>query len=254
MNFMLSATLAHLVADFILQSDRLVEDKNLLKAGSHLYHGFVVLICSAIALHTYGSLGLELAALLSVLHTAIDYLKSRFFRRDLPGQQLPIFIADQLLHILAIAVTWELAQPNPSVTVVSFYSNNFMPHIRELLGPSTTMTLNDALAITTGYTLAAFAGVHVVKHVLSKLCLQADPKSNTGSGRYIGMLERALMVTLILTDSLPSIAFVIAAKSLARFKQLEDAAFAEYYLVGTMSSTLLAIVVGLALRAALRIL
>jgi hypothetical protein len=43
---------------------------------------------------------------------------------------------------------------------------------------------------------------------------------------------------------------VVAAKSLARFKALEDREFAEYFLVGTLASLLLALVGGLAVKAA----
>ena len=40
---------------------------------------------------------------------------------------------------------------------------------------------------------------------------------------------------------------VLAAKSVARFKRMDDQAFAEVYLVGTMTSVLVAIVCGVLL-------
>ena len=44
---------------------------------------------------------------------------------------------------------------------------------------------------------------------------------------------------------------MLTAKSIARYKELENRDFAEYYLVGTLLSALLAILGGLLLKSAL---
>ena len=46
---------------------------------------------------------------------------------------------------------------------------------------------------------------------------------------------------------------MVAAKTLARFRQLDDRDFAEYYLLGTLASVAVAIVSGLIARAALSV-
>ncbi|MGE5579045.1 MAG: DUF3307 domain-containing protein [Bacillota bacterium] len=247
MTFMLSSTLAHLVADFILQSDRLVQEKDLLYVKAHIHHELTVLVCSTIALHFYGTLGLGLALLLTVTHAAIDYLKSRG-RSDLPRRQLALFVLDQALHLVAITAVWDIFQPDLSEKVIGFYSANLMPRARALLGTVSGVAINDLLAIAVAYVSAVFAGASLVRYMLDTFVLPDNLRVDTGAGRYIGMLERALMLTLVLADALPSIAFVIAAKALARFKQLERAEFAEYYLLGTLSSTLIAITIGALLR------
>ncbi len=60
-------------------------------------------------------------------------------------------------------------------------------------------------------------------------------------GEAIGVLERLLVVVFVLTGALTAIGFVVAAKTLARFKQLDDRAFAEYYLLGTLASVSVAL-------------
>lgn len=65
-------------------------------------------------------------------------------------------------------------------------------------------------------------------------------------GRYIGMIERVLIVIFIVQGILPGMMFLIAVKSLARFKQFESKEFAEYYLIGSLSSALIALVFGYA--------
>jgi len=61
-------------------------------------------------------------------------------------------------------------------------------------------------------------------------------------GEAIGILERLLIVTLVLAGAEAAIGLVIAAKTLARFKQLDDRDFAEYYLLGTLASVAVATV------------
>ncbi len=67
-------------------------------------------------------------------------------------------------------------------------------------------------------------------------------------GEAIGILERLLIAALLLVRAEAAIGLVIAAKTLARFKQLDDREFAEYYLLGTLASV--AVAVGSALVAA----
>jgi hypothetical protein len=67
-------------------------------------------------------------------------------------------------------------------------------------------------------------------------------------GKVIGYLERGLAYLLVVSDSIGLIGVIIAIKALARFKELEDKEFAEYFLVGTMSSLLAPIAIGIVVR------
>lgn len=69
------------------------------------------------------------------------------------------------------------------------------------------------------------------------------------AGRVVGILERWLLTTLVVIGQFGLIGLVLTAKSVARYSKIsDDPAFAEYYLLGTMYSTLMAVVAGLALR------
>ena len=70
-------------------------------------------------------------------------------------------------------------------------------------------------------------------------------------GATIGVLERLLIVTLLLVGADAAIGFVVAAKTIARFRLLDDRDFAEYYLLGTLASVSVAIVTAIVARAAL---
>jgi hypothetical protein len=71
------------------------------------------------------------------------------------------------------------------------------------------------------------------------------------AGRLIGWLERTLLYGLILAGAPDAAAVVIAAKSIARFPAFSEEKFAEYYLIGTLLSFLIAAGLGVAVRAAL---
>lgn len=67
-------------------------------------------------------------------------------------------------------------------------------------------------------------------------------KENARIGSWIGILEREIIFILGLLGQYGAIGFVIAAKSLARHSQLNEPAFAEKYLIGTLLSSFMALV------------
>lgn len=78
-----------------------------------------------------------------------------------------------------------------------------------------------------------------------------DP-ATVRAGRAIGTLERWIMTIFMALGQYSAMGLTLTAKSIARFSRIEkDPAFAEYYLLGTLYSMLLALLVGLALKAVL---
>ena len=76
--------------------------------------------------------------------------------------------------------------------------------------------------------------------------LQYQKYSNTSEssrGKYIGILERILIAIFVVQNLSQGLAFLIAMKTLTRFKQFEDKDFAEYYLIGTLLSLIIGIAV-----------
>jgi len=106
-----------------------------------------------------------------------------------------------------------------------------------------------------GYLYVSGRGVVLIRSVLelSSLQMRRDEDRTAGAidvarGRAIGALERALALTLVLLGEYGAVGWIIAAKSLARFKALEEREFAEYFLIGTLASFLLAVLAGVGLR------
>ncbi len=68
-------------------------------------------------------------------------------------------------------------------------------------------------------------------------------------GEWIGILERIIALTFVLTGNFTALAFVLTVKSIARFKELEQSKdFAEYYILGTSASMIVALGAGMAVR------
>ncbi len=66
-----------------------------------------------------------------------------------------------------------------------------------------------------------------------------------GGGFLIGLFERILIFSFVLTNQYAAISIIFAAKSLARFKELDNRNIAEYYLLGTFISITFAVVLGI---------
>lgn len=71
------------------------------------------------------------------------------------------------------------------------------------------------------------------------------------TGRIIGLLERIFVFLFVLLNQFAAVGFILAAKGVARFQDFKSRTFAEYVLIGTLLSALLAMIVAFAVKASL---
>jgi hypothetical protein len=317
--------LAHLVADFALQTDSIVHDKS--SSGRHawrgmLAHGSAVGLCLSPFAAAFGARGAGLVVAVTIGHVVVDRWKVRATRHaeavalaeahrrradaeprnglgpawtPAPGA---LFLVDQAAHTAISVVAWfvfiAFVQPVP----------DFATGIDRALGAIDRSSFHVATVVAVVLTALAIVNVRAGAIFVATLVhprelvtgerpvddraattperrwwqirlgpfvATAEPsvavsQSPTGLvsternepagdrpthaspariGATIGVLERLLIVTFVLTNATAAIGFVVGAKTLARFKQLDDRDFAEYYLLGTLAS------VGVALGSAL---
>ncbi len=134
----------------------------------------------------------------------------------------------------------------------------FLPHLPYILNPVNhlwntlefflfpdTLFKPEALVeILVGYILVLKEGTIFTRLALSNI--KAEPANQEirqkpdaeeyERGRVIGILERSFYYFLILSNNLGGVAVIIALKSLARFKKLDQKEFAEYFLIGSLLS------------------
>lgn len=233
--------IGHVIADFYMQSESTARlkktDKNALI--SHICsYSIVMILLGALTLEfTY----IVLAVVLSAVHALIDYLKFLYTRsRTLSKQQsIQLFAADQLMHTASIF----------AVIIIGF---------QLLAAPESWQMIDDFIS---AQLIAGFTGVLqwtlciliIIKpaSIIIRMTLgYFEPKevqdNNPGiiqAGEFIGILERLTILILLGAGAYAAIGFVITAKSIARYNKIaEEPKFAEYYLIGTLMSTLIVLI------------
>jgi hypothetical protein len=75
-----------------------------------------------------------------------------------------------------------------------------------------------------------------------------ETREGYAHGRMIGQVERIIVVLVVMGGSLQALAFFFAAKGLIRSKELEERPRADYFLLGSLASFLVALAAGLILQ------
>ncbi|WP_256010590.1 DUF3307 domain-containing protein [Desertivirga xinjiangensis] len=230
--FLIKLLIAHFLGDFFLQPDSWVVEKEAKKLRSlklylHvLIHGGLVMLLLA-DLNYWRQ-----AVAILVLHGLIDTVKLLFQRSS---TKRTWFFADQVLHLISILAVWYLST-NP---VLSFdYLSKEAFWIAAL-----------------GILFLSYPTSLIIKTLIAKWTPNYLPTQPAGSvaslqsaGKYIGMMERLLVLLFVYTNHWEAVGFLIAAKSIFRFGDLKegnDLKLTEYILIGTFLSFGIAIVVGM---------
>jgi len=96
----------------------------------------------------------------------------------------------------------------------------------------------------------------LLRYTLKMLKLEPIGETNSevtdreyNTGRIIGMLERIFIFLFTVAGQYAAIGFILTAKGVVRYKEFENRTFAEYVLIGTLLSALLALLIGLSVKA-----
>lgn len=210
------------------------------QASGHPLRAVLPLHAPLFGLRVFGRIDCIGLACLAASHALIDCLKGMVERRG--ANPLTVFCVDQALHLACcIAVAVGLFSAHPLLDVTSLCV--------ALVGqPFEGSAFAVALMLLVMWKPAAvfmrllLHGVRVGGERCEG-CGGEDDDEGLRAGRWIGMLERTIIAVLVVHGQFAAIAFVLTAKSIARFKMLDDKEFAECYLVGTLASCVIALVV-----------
>lgn len=220
--------LGHVAADFVAQTDEMVRRKTP-APGMLLHGGLVALVQLGLVLPYAEAASLPVLLALAAAHVLVD--AGKVWLRPRTRLKATVFLGDQAAHLALVFLAW--------CALVAWG-----------LWTPRAVGVEPAVLATTALLAAAYAfawngGGAIVRELL--LGRGGDQvETPNGMGKLIGCLERWLVITLVLLSQWAAIAFVFTAKSIARFKQMEDRPFAEYYLVGTLASLATAAAIGLA--------
>lgn len=221
---------AHLLSDFAFQTRRMVEAKG--RLVGLLAHGAVLAVVhAALFLPWLATDVLLVLGMVVLAHLGIDRLKIAWVARR--GDGVLPFLIDQAAHVatLVVAAAWLDYD-----TVQGPFG---------LFG----LDLTHAAFLAGLVAFVVTGGAALVRLSLAGIGKPAPDQGNEDAGRRIGIVERLLVLALGLAGQWAAVGVVFAAKSIARFEELKERPFAEYYLIGTLTSFLVATAAALVARA-----
>lgn len=219
----LSLLLAHVIGDFYLQNDKCCMQKETkrLKSWFLYIHSLIIGIISWGLVPLFDFMPYAIAIALS--HLAIDIIKT-YSRKGLWS-----FVIDQLAHLIVLILV-----------AFSFDTTTQLPI--QLADCKETFSI-PLFILATLFCLKP-ANI-LIKLILEKYKVGMESCQNIkNAGALIGNLERFLTVIFVIIGQYEAIGFIIAAKSILRFKDT-DTAKTEYVLAGTFLSFGIALLCGL---------
>lgn len=218
---------AHVIADFMLQTDILVRHKD--RTVFQMLHGTIHAAVSYASLQQWACW--QAPVFVFVVHTLIDVIKQRS-----GNDGATVFVVDQVAHAVSLAALgWLMVRLS---WMPAFAGAGYTPLV---VGAGFIACVRGA-----GFLIARVAGRLVEENGLDLDGLQHG-------GKMIGQLERCIIFLFIFTDQPMAIGFLFAAKSILRFEEAKQQKLAEYILIGTLLSFSLAIAIASATRWAVKL-
>ena len=219
--------LAHLVGDFLLQPYLWVVHKEANKITSK-YLFFHVLVHFAVTMILLWDWEYwKIALVIVVSHYVIDLAKL-YTNALFKSKSIPFFI-DQFLHIIVLYAC-------------AYYGN--------LIGQTMFLMEQIDWLLVTAIVFVSFPSAIIMGKLLEGMSdqIELNHKSLPNAGKYIGIIERLLVLVFIILGRWEAIGLLITAKSVFRFndlKQSNNRKLTEYILIGTLLSFGLAIITGI---------
>lgn len=208
---------AHLIADFLLQPDSLVDKKS--NPFYLIIHAAIHALISYILLQNWTEWLIPL--LVFVFHLVTDYIKQI---KTGGTESAKVMVIDQALHLtglLLIVLYVKLTLPIIVFTGIGY----------------------KAIIVLAAFSIIVLGSGHFIGRYMKEIFEENDMPAEglKNGGKLIGQLERMLVLILILIGQPLGIGFLVAAKSILRFERSKVQLIAEYVIIGTLLSFTLAI-------------
>lgn len=237
--------LAHIVGEFyVLNSKTFKKEENSLKTLLiHSLSYYVTMLIIAIPVITLEII--IVVSVTSIVHMIIELLNFYYCRKVLNCKKWSlvkernIFFVIQALHLASLIIISYIAVINKielkGLKIITKFFDTV--GLSEVVFISWLVTL---LLIHKPANIAISKFLALYKPRETNLDIQKD----NNAGRFIGTVERIIMVIFISLHEFAAIGLVLTAKSIARYDRISrDKDFAEYYLLGTLISVAIVVVV-----------
>jgi hypothetical protein len=225
LELILKITLAHLLGDFVFQTNKMVADIDTNKLKSkYLYFHTILHLLLLLIVTSFEKQYILPSIVLAVTHLLIDIFTKIIIRDKINA--ITNLLIDQILHIIAIAIFIN-------------YFHDYNIDFNYIFSTQNYLLFISLVSIT-------YVSAILMKKIMPML---EYPFPNDGikeAGKYIGMLERLFIFIFIITSFWEGVGFLLAAKSIFRFgdlKENKEIKLTEYILIGTLISFGLAILI-----------
>jgi hypothetical protein len=243
--------IAHCTTDFILQSAKSIKDKQerIFLSTSLYKHIGVLVVLTWVSIWDWKQW--QAVAIIAISHLVIDAAKL-WANKSIPEQRFHykdiwLFSLDQLLHIIVIVWVW--------LHMIGGYHS--MYRLAGAVLPDYALLLR-----VLGYLVLTGPVTYLIRFLTKRWSEHLDTREGLeDAGKWIGILERILIITLVFINQYTAIGFLVGAKSILRLIDKPDISaqmqqlmqkpvfnsrkHTEYVLIGTFLSFGFAVATGL---------
>ena len=240
--------IAHLISDFFLQPGKWAKDKDTrgFKATNLYWHIIITFLVAII--FTWDINWIIPVVYISIIHLIIDGIKGEINKRKHQGIfPCPhyLFTIDQILHLLTILIVGGIYLD------IKYFDFTIWSY---------ALGSDKIWFIIFGYALVTTPLSFVIGRLTQNWNIEIKESSKTelsqndgngglaNAGKWIGILERTLILTFVFIQQYTAIGFIFAAKSVFRFGDLTNNKChkkTEYIIVGSFLSFTISILIGL---------
>ncbi|MCR5824185.1 MAG: DUF3307 domain-containing protein [Lachnospiraceae bacterium] len=242
--------LVHIIGDFYFKNEKMTKKKE----GSYgivLLHSLLYLVTSFGLMLLLKSAHLVFViGVMVLIHYIIDTVKFLISRKKKVHDPGKAFTIDQFFHLV-------------SILTIAYFMNKFQVKVYRLSWIDSVcgtfgLKAHDVVRYFLTFLIINRPANCLIQNVLARYKVEErkkaeqdrliSPDVDIKAGRTIGTLERFILVLFMAVGQYGALGLVLTAKSIARYDKItKNEKFAEYYLLGTLLSTTVAVVAWLCL-------
>ncbi len=239
--YILFLLIGHVLGDFYFQTQKISSKKAKYYKWVIIHSLEYLATMLAMAVIVFHVEAIIMATCAGIVHFLIDTAKFIFVKKTKTKRQWNVFCLDQILHVV-------------SIITMCYFFDRFSLQMNTTFVDAAIASCGLDSIVTLKWILSVLLILNPSNIMIQMFLSEFKPIESRGqdiinreknAGRMVGSLERIIMLILLFNQQYSALGLVLTAKSITRYNKItEDKAFAEYYLLGTLLSVLVVLVVG----------
>lgn len=232
--------LVHILGDFYFQTESMAikkEEKFKYVVLHSIIYGLVTIFSIKFVCLSFDNIYLWI---LVISHFVIDSIK--YYLKKYNGvkkQEKYVFFIDQMIHFIIMMLVCYVTIKSGKICV-------YNPIILDVLNIMGIYIQTIIVLFLQILLIHKPVNIFIVNIMKSYKPTEKNAEDTIKAGRIIGTIERIIMLFFLSIQQYSSVGLVLTAKSIARYNKIsENQEFAEYYLLGTLLSTICVLIISL---------